>query len=358
MSKRHGLFIQNLYKKHQGTRTALRNAKTHQATGIRYPAPLSKTGNRGHNKMIKRLTLRHLEAFRAVMTRKSVTGAADLLRVTQPVVTRLISDMEQRVAFPLFTREKGRLIPTAEALILLDDVHQALLAIERINYASSSVRELRQGKLLVAAAPAMALGCLPQAIASFTKENPDILISLHMDNSPTVLEMTHDGRCDVGFAMLPTNVAAGVNRELLLSARMMAVVPNWHRLANADVLRPADFSGENFISMSRLIEARALVDTLFMSHDIERNINIETQISVAVIRHVEAGAGISLIDPVTAASYRSDLVKFIPFEPAVANGYFLITSTKRRAPLIMQPFVDHVRRHIKEIVPQEWHLEE
>lgn len=309
-------------------------------------------------KMTKRLTLRHLEAFRAMMMRKSVTGAADLLGVTQPVVTRLISDLEQRIAFPLFSRQKGRLIPTAEALILLDDVHQALLAIERINYASSSVRELRQGKLLVSAAPAIALCCLPEAIASFSKENPDILISLHMDNSPTVLEMTHDGRCDVGFAMLPTTVAAGGNRELLLSGRMVAVVPTGHRLADADVLGPADFSGENYISMSRLIEARTLVDTLFMSHGIERNINIETQISVAVIRHVEAGAGISLIDPVSAAGYRSDQVKFIRFEPAVAQGYFLITSTKRRAPLIMQPFVDHVRRHIREMVPQDWQLDE
>lgn len=308
--------------------------------------------------MTKRLTLRHLEAFRAMMTRKSVTGAADLLGVTQPVVTRLISDLEERIAFPLFSREKGRLIPTAEALILLDDVHQAMLAIERVNYASSSVRELRQGKLLVAAAPAIALCCLPEAIASFSKENPDTFISLHMDNSPTVLEMTHDGRCDVGFAMLPTTVAAGGNRELLLSARMVAVVPNGHRLASADVLHPADFAGENFISMSRLIEARTLVDTIFMSHDIERNVNIETQISVAVIRHVEAGAGISLIDPVSAAGYRSDLVKFIRFEPAVAQGYFLITSTKRRAPLIMQPFVNHVRRHIKEMVPLDWQLEE
>lgn len=308
--------------------------------------------------MTKKLTLRHLEAFRAMMTRKSVTGAADLLGVTQPVVTRLISDLEKRIAFPLFSREKGRLIPTAEALILLDDVHQALLSIERINYSSSSVRELRQGKLLVSAAPAIALCCLPEAIASFSKENPDTLISLHMDNSPTVLEMTHDGRCDVGFAMLPTTVAAGGNRELLLSGRMVAVVPKDHRLANADVLRPADFEGENFISMSRLIEARGLVDALFLSHDIARNINIETQISVAVIRHVEAGAGISLVDPVSAAGYRGDQVKFIQFEPVVANGYFLITSTKRRVPLILQPFIEHVRRHIREMVPREWHFEE
>lgn len=308
--------------------------------------------------MTKRLTLRHLEAFRAVMTRKSVTGAAEILGVTQPVVTRLISDLEERVAFPLFTREKGRLIATAEASLLLDDVQQALLSVDRITYASSSIRELKQGKLLVAAAPAIALCCLPEAIASFSKENPDTLISLHMESSPTVLEMAYNGRCDLGFAMLPTNATAVGNRELLLSGRMVGVVPKWHRLASAEVLRPADFAGENFISMSRLIEARALIDPIFMAHNVQRHIHIETQISLAVVRHVEAGAGISVIDPVTAAGYRSDLVKYIRFEPAVANDYSLVTSPKRQAPLIMRPFIEHVRRHIKEMVPPDWWMEQ
>lgn len=59
--------------------------------------------------MSMKITLRHLEAFRAVMVRRAVTGAAEMLGVTQPVVTRLIADLEQRIAIALFTRDKGRL---------------------------------------------------------------------------------------------------------------------------------------------------------------------------------------------------------------------------------------------------------
>lgn len=307
--------------------------------------------------MSKRLTLRHLEAFRAVMARNSVTGAAELLGVTQPVVTRLISDFEDRVAFPLFIRKKGRLIPTPEASLLIDDVQQAMTLVERISYASSSIRELKQGKLLVAAAPAVALCCLPQAIATFTKENPETLISLHMDASPTVLDMVHEGRADVGVAMLPSSATTSGNRELLLAARMVAVVPEGHRLASAEVLKPSDFEDEAFISMSPLIEARTLIDAIFMSHNVRRRINIETQISLAVIRHVEAGAGVSLIDPVTAAGYRSERVRFIPFEPVVVNDYTLVTSAKRKLPLITEPFIEHVRQHISEMVPEAWRMQ-
>ena len=308
--------------------------------------------------MSKRLTLRHLEAFRAVMVRNSVTGAADLLGVTQPVVTRLISDFEDRIAFPLFIRQKGRLFPTAEASLLIEDVQQAMTLVERISYASSSIRELKQGKLLVAAAPAVALCCLPQAIATFTQENPETLVSLHMDNSPTVLDMVHQGRADLGVVMMPLSSSALGNSEVLLSGRMVGVVPRGHRLADATVLRPADFEGENFIAMSPLIEARTVINAIFLSHNVQRRINIETQISLAVIRHVEAGAGISLVDPVTAAGYGSELVRFIPFEPAVANDYMLVTSAKRKPPLIMKPFIEHVRQHISAMVPPAWRMAE
>ena len=44
--------------------------------------------------MERRLTLRQVEAFRAVMLRGSMSGAADMLGLTQPAVSRLVRDMQ------------------------------------------------------------------------------------------------------------------------------------------------------------------------------------------------------------------------------------------------------------------------
>ena len=94
--------------------------------------------------MSMKITLRHLEAFRAVMVRRTVTGAAEMLGVTQPVVTRLIADLEQRIAIALFTRDKGRLAPTPEATLLFADVNQSLMGIERIANAASGIKALKR----------------------------------------------------------------------------------------------------------------------------------------------------------------------------------------------------------------------
>ncbi|MBC7209127.1 MAG: LysR family transcriptional regulator, partial [Pseudomonas sp.] len=63
-----------------------------------------------------KLTIRHIEVFRAIMAAGSVTGAARLLFTSQPTVSRELARMEQVTGLNLFEREGGRLTPTAQAL--------------------------------------------------------------------------------------------------------------------------------------------------------------------------------------------------------------------------------------------------
>ncbi|MFY0751024.1 LysR substrate-binding domain-containing protein [Pseudomonas sp. NFX5] len=299
--------------------------------------------------MENRITLRHLEAFRAIMVRKTVTGAAEMLEITQPVVTRLISDLEERIAIPLFTRTKGRLLPTAEAALLFKDVEQSLIGIERIANAASNIKALKMGYLEIAAAPSMALTFLPRAIASFTREHPDAVVSMHMHSSSTVLDMVQRDRCDLGFAMFPMQATRYSNSEILVSAKMAGVVPVDHRLASREVLHPEDFEGESFISYMLLMESRKKIDSLM--HGINRRMSAETQVSSAILKLAEAGLGVSIIDALTASAYTGNMLKFIPFEPAIIDDFSIVISQRNSSTLILKPFIDHARREIRKMVP-------
>ena len=301
--------------------------------------------------MENRITLRHLEAFRAIMVRRTVTGAADMLDVTQPVVTRLIAEFEERIAIPLFERVKGRLVPTPEAALLFEDVHQSLMGIERIASAASNIKALTLPRLEIAAAPSMALSFLPRTIASFTNEHPDTLVAMQTHSTATVIDMVQGGRCDLGFAMLNMRKGRFANSELLLSARMVGVLPVNHRLATRKVLQPEDFDGERFVSLAPLMESRTRIDAIMLAHSVQRRINVETQLSSAVIKLVEAGAGIGLVEPLTASAYTGDALKFIPFEPDVPVDYSIIISPRMSSTLILKPFIDHARREIRKMLP-------
>src|ERR1700733_6344968 len=48
----------------------------------------------------------------------STNGAAKILNISQPAVSKILQHAEQSVGFPLFLRSKGKLVPTQEALQL------------------------------------------------------------------------------------------------------------------------------------------------------------------------------------------------------------------------------------------------
>src|SRR5947199_229399 len=58
--------------------------------------------------MIEGMEPRQLEAFAAVMSTGSVTGAARLLARSQPAITRLVQELEAEVGYALFTRHDRR----------------------------------------------------------------------------------------------------------------------------------------------------------------------------------------------------------------------------------------------------------
>jgi DNA-binding transcriptional LysR family regulator len=234
---------------------------------------------------------------------------------------------------------------------MFEDVHQSLMAVERIASAATNIKSLRLPRLEIAAAPSMALSFLPRTIASFTTEHPDTLVAMHTHSTATVIDMVQGGRCDLGFAMLNMRKGRFANSELLVSAKMVGVLPVNHRLATREVLYPEDFDGERFVSLAPLMEARTRIDAIMLARNVHRRVNVETQLSAAVIKLVEAGAGIGLVEPLTANAYTGGALKFIPFEPEVVVDYSIIISPRMSSTLILKPFIDHARREIRKMVP-------
>lgn len=84
---------------------------------------------------------RQLEAFRAVMLTGGMTMAADLVRITQPAISRLIRGLEDELGLRLFERSGNRLRPTREAGILFGEVSRHFTGIEHINKVATELRE-------------------------------------------------------------------------------------------------------------------------------------------------------------------------------------------------------------------------
>lgn len=295
---------------------------------------------------MRNINLRQLEAFRAVMMTRSITRASELLYVSQPAVSRLISDLESTAGFPLFQRIKKRLNPTPEAYVFFEEVERSFTGLNKINLAAREIRDFRSGSLSIAALPALGLSYLPKFISRFSDEKPDISLSLNIRNSQKVSEMVATQRVDVGFCE-SIDFGDGVATELLLEVNLVCILPRQHALASKETIEATDLDGVTCIGSGNSQLTYSDLDRYFEEKGVKRNVRIDTQLNATVADFVVAGAGIGIIDPVTADGYlqRGILVK--PFTPPIVYKYYVIFPEYRPKSRLMEQFVDMIRQDLQ-----------
>src|SRR2546423_992951 len=102
------------------------------------------------------MNLREIEAFRAVYVTGSVSRAAEALHISQPSVSRLISNLESSVKLKLFTRAPSGVEPTPEAHHFYGIVERAFIGLDEIRDAATAIRGLEIGAISLGVIPALA----------------------------------------------------------------------------------------------------------------------------------------------------------------------------------------------------------
>ncbi|MBY0335237.1 MAG: LysR family transcriptional regulator, partial [Acetobacteraceae bacterium] len=195
------------------------------------------------------MDMRSLEVFSAVLRAGTATRAAELLRTSQPAVSRTLARLERAAGMALFVRAGGRLLPTEEALLLHREVEAAFRGLDRVREAAARIRERGPGVLRVACLPAMAARVAPRAVAAFRAAWPGVRVSLEVTDSLGVRDLVGGGRAEIGLAADEAE-AAGLRRDPFAEALAVCAVPRAHPLASRPWVGPADLVGEPFLALA------------------------------------------------------------------------------------------------------------
>ena len=286
------------------------------------------------------LNPRQLEAFRLVMLRGSVTGAAQSLKVTQPAVSRLIRDLEIRTGIKLFEHRGNHLVPTPEARLLLVEVDRYAHGIRAVSNFAEELRKRRRGMLSVVALPAIAMSYLPRFVASFIAGRSLESVYVHGMPSHLVIEAVASGQAEIGVAADPPE-RPGLNLELLQSPAVL-VVPKGHRLSRRLVAGPKDLGGERIISLVESTIFTTRTETALAG--VSAKTVVTTPLSGIACSLVAAGAGIAIVDPFSATEYRG--VTALRFDPPIDGRIAIVTSVHRRLSAVSREFIEAFRAHV------------
>jgi len=296
-----------------------------------------------------KITFRQIDAFRTVVSTGTMTESAQMLGISQPAVSRLISDLEVEVGFKLFSRSGRNVKPTLEARLLVEEVRRALSGLERIKEAATAIKHFQHAQLRLITTPTFSSTFAIPLIKQFSLRQPEAMISLEIQPADDTVEWMVSQNHDFGVAP-PSGKNPTIIGRPLLSTESICIFPRSHRLAGRETIKPQDLAGESFVSYLSDALFRFEVDEVFRKAGVKRQMQYEARTTDAICRLVAEGLGVSIIGPVEPE--RSDalglasarFVPSIPFEAA------LIWSGQKTMSAIAMDFLQMVEAEIPESV--------
>jgi DNA-binding transcriptional LysR family regulator len=284
------------------------------------------------------LKLRHLEIFREIMLRGTVTAAAKRLQISQPSATSALHHLERRLGFRLFAREKGRLQPTTEAHSLFREVEKIFGTVEVVEKYALDLKDAQSGLLTLAATPTLAHGLLARAVAKLRLERPRVRVLINaLTTTRDVVELSSSGLVDLGVIHTPADVS-NVAVHVLFETSMVCAVRRDHPLAAKSVITSQDLAGIPVITNIRNEQISTLLEQALPNLDLQREVMIGTNLATAACALVVAGAGAALVEPMTVGALFPEIV-LLPFHPPIAIVGRAIHGRTRPLSLIGQHFL-------------------
>lgn len=248
----------------------------------------------------ERLNLRQIEMFRSIMVTGSISRAADLLNVSQPAISRMLSHLEQRLGIALFERIKGRLYPTPEAKRLLIEANAVYRSVQRVNEVAEDLIENRLGHLRIACSPSLGQGLLPQAVSLFLRQHPDSRVSIFTLVPQVLTQALLTQQADIGVVLLPESHPNLLSQQLYRN-RLVVALPADHALVSKERVSVTDLAGESVIGYGSDMPIGTLVRQLFVDAGVNVRQKVDAQQVHVACSLVQHGVGLALVDQVTTA---------------------------------------------------------
>jgi len=246
--------------------------------------------------------LRQMEAFRAVMMTGSMNGAARLLYVSQPAISRLIAHTEQTLGLRLFDRDGGKLTPTAEAELLFKEVGALFEEAVRVDEFARDLSSNPAGALCFCCSPSLALNFLPPVVARYLKQFPQVKVKFHTAQLADVADELLTRKVELAVSVLPLD-HPNLVVEPFAAGRMVCIVPQEHPLASEDEVELRQIADYLLIGYARTMPFGCLMASAFDRVGAQYQPSVEIMRAESACTLVREGAGIAIVDEFSVSGH-------------------------------------------------------
>lgn len=292
------------------------------------------------------MELHQLEAFSAVMSVGSITGAGRLLDRSQPAVTRQIQELEANLGYVLFDRNGPRVTPTHEAFLLHEEVERSLVGLQAIEQRARAIGQGAARPLSIAATPSLASSIIPDALARVLAQAADAVtttpVQLRTQSAEHVVHAVLTHQADIGLVTLPIG-HGGLDVHWIASAPCVAAVAAASPLAQQPVVALQDLAGKRLATVANRHRLRHRIDSALQQAGVKASVWLETNNSLNALMTARSGAAIAIVDPASAVGLAGPALAVRPLDAAIPFLFGLVTCAGRPRHVVVDRLLQAIR---------------
>jgi LysR family nitrogen assimilation transcriptional regulator len=295
-------------------------------------------------------SLRDIRLFIAAYEERSFTAAAARENATQSGVSQHIRKLEETFQVKLFSRDKGRVVPTPAG----DSYYRRCLDVLRAHEeADRTVRGYAtglEGEIVIGLMPTMTRCAMAPVLARFIETQPNIVVRVLEGYSAVLTQQVQAGELD--FAVVPAfSGGLGLKSRLFLRTPELLVSSARSGLTHLQPVRLSELGALKLVVPGKANTRRRLLETYFASNGVAVERLLELDAMLGTLDFVSRTDWFTVLPGIMMADQsESRLFTVNPIvEPTFSLDLVLIEPSRRPLSPAAQAFLDMLESETLEL---------
>lgn len=261
------------------------------------------------------MDIKQLTFFKLTAELEHMTRAADELMVSEPFLSRTITELENELGAQLFDRTGRRIVLNQCGKAYYRHIQNVFNEIDDAKKEVQDIKKCQNKKLTIVTNVS---SYMTGPLKTLGESDHDLKIKQLSARRQDIISMLINGNADFGICCPSLEEIPELETIHLRYEPGAVIYPDNHWLSSYDEVSIELIKNENFINVQQGYGTRDVFDSISQQYGISPNIAIETADISLVFRYVKDGIGIAIV-PLSQA---------LRNEPSFRNNYTLFTENK------------------------------
>ena len=254
--------------------------------------------------------LRQIEVFLKVAETKNFTRAGDIVGLSQPALSLLISQFEEELGLKLFHRTTRNVELTKAGQEFLPNAIRIVQDVENTMDSLKQTAAVLRGSVHVSYLPSLSSSLMADCIQDFSRSFPEIELRVEELTAGPIIDAVATGSSDLGVGIFLEERKI-IRFVPMFSDKLVLLCSENSPFASKTSVNWNDITSEPFIFLNVATSVRSLINSACVQNNVILKNAYEVNFMSTAISFVRVNLGMTILPTTALADFSLDGIKTI-----------------------------------------------